>query len=111
MGKINPSGDEREGLGSELEALLAKARPPQAPAWFVAKTLARLRQEQGKRKSIGDWFLSWRWVGAAGIAVALAGWILWDRSQPGIHISDAEVFAALDALVQQEEENRWWVGL
>ena len=37
--------------------------------------------------------------------------MLWDRPKAGSEISDAAVFAALDALVEQEEENRWWAGL
>ena len=100
-----------EGLGAELEGLLAKARPPQAPAWFAAKTLARLREEEGRAKEGRSWLASWRWVWAAGAAALVAGWVLWDRPKSGSEISDAMVFAALDALVEQEEENRWWAGL
>ena len=33
------------------------------------------------------------------------------KSDQGGEISDAVVFAALDALVEQDEENRWWAGL
>ena len=100
-----------EELGKELEALLEKASPPKAPAWFAAKTLARLRDEEARKRGGRSWWVSWRWTWAAGAAVLVAGWIFWDRSKPGIEISDAEVFAALDALVQQDEENRWWAGL
>lgn len=55
--------------------------------------------------------MGWRWVWAAGAAALVAGWMLWERPKSEIEISNAEVFAALDALVQQEEENRWWAGL
>ena len=100
-----------EGLGAELEALLAKARPPKAPAWFAARTLARLREEEGRAKAGRSWLEGWRWAWAAGAAAVVAGWMLWDRPKAGSEISDAAVFAALDALVEQEEENRWWAGL
>jgi hypothetical protein len=55
--------------------------------------------------------MKWRWVWAAGTAAVVAGWVLWNRPDPSVEISDAMVFAALDALVEQEEENRWWAGL
>lgn len=100
-----------EELGRELEALLAKASPPKAPAWFATKTLARLREEEAREKTGRSWWAGWRWAWAAGAAVVAAGWMLWDRPKTGMEISDAEVFAALDALVQQDEENRWWLGL
>lgn len=105
---INRSSEGgQEGLGSELEALLAKAPPPKAPAWFAAKTLARLRQQEPRPER--GWLR--RWVWAAGAAALVAGWVLWDRANSGFEISDAQVFAALDALVEQDEENRWWAGL
>lgn len=100
-----------EDLGKELEALLAKASPPRAPAWFAAKTLARLRQEEVREGGGRSWWAGWRWVWAAGAAALVAAWVIWDRPKAGMEISDAEVFAALDALVQQDEENRWWAGL
>lgn len=109
------ASDQRkgEGLGPELTSLLAKVPPPKAPAWFAAKTLARLREEQGSKRSFGSWGISrgWRWIWAAGTAALVAGWVLWDRPKSGSEISDAMVFAALDALVEQDEENRWWAGL
>ena len=95
-------------MGSELETLLAKAPPPKAPAWFAAKTLARLREEEPRPER--GWV--WRWVWAAGVAAFLAGaWLRWEKPNQSGEISDAAVFAALDALVEQDEENRWWVGL
>ena len=101
-----------EGVGRELESLLAKVPPPRAPAWFAAKTLGRLREETGAREQGGaTWWLGWRWVWAAGAAALVAGWMLWERPKSEMEISNAEVFAALDALVQQDEENRWWAGL
>lgn len=104
--------ESEEGLGQELESLLAKVKPPKAPAWFAAKTLARLREEELGRQPKGRaWWIGWRWVWAAGAAALVAGWILMERPKAGIEISDVEVFAGLDALVQQDEENRWWSGL
>lgn len=108
--RISDQG-EGEGLGQELEGLLAKAPPPKAPDWFAAKTMARLREEQGSKKVMGSWGIGWRWIWAAGAAALVAGWVLWDRPKSSPEISDAVVFAALDALVEQEEENRWWAGL
>jgi hypothetical protein len=108
MGKNRSSEGGQEGLGSELEALLGKAPPPKAPAWFAAKTLARLREEEARPER--GWV--WRWIWAAGVAAVLAGaWLHWEKPKQGGEISDAAVFAALDALVEQDEENRWWVGL
>lgn len=105
------SEEKLEGLGPELEGLLAKVPPPKAPAWFAAKTLARLRAERGVKKLPNFLGIRWRWIWAAGTAALVAGWVLWDRPKSGSEISDATVFAALDALVEQEEENRWWAGL
>lgn len=102
------NGGQGEGLGLEVERLLAKVPPPKAPAWFAARTLARLREERETGRS---WLAGWRWAWAGGAAALVAGWVLWDRPRAGSEISDAVVFAALDALVEQEEENRWWAGL
>lgn len=100
-----------EALGQELESLLARVPPPQAPPWFAAKTLARLRHEKdANRWPVFRW-IRWRWIWAAGAAAVVAGWMLWDSSGSRMEISDAEVFAGLEALWQQEEENRWWAGL
>ena len=107
---MESKGKPEEGLGQELESLLAKVSPPKAPAWFASKTLARLRQEQEEQKTLFIW-MRWRWVWAAGTAALVAGWILWNKPEPTQPISDAMVFAALDALVEQEEESRWWAGL
>jgi hypothetical protein len=41
------------------------------------------------------------------LAVGLLRW----ESQQNVKVSDAEVFAALDALVEDEKESRWWAGL
>jgi hypothetical protein len=43
------------------------------------------------------------------MAVLVFGVMRWDR--PIDAISDAEVYAALNALVQEDEESRWWAGL
>ena len=109
---IKRSSEEgQEGLGPDLEGLLAMVPSPQAPAWFAAKTLARLRQEREEdQKTVSAW-MKWRWVRAAGAAAVVGGWVLWNRPDPSVEISDAMVFAALNALVEQEEENRWWAGL
>ena len=108
----NRSEDRKgEGLGTELESLLAKVPPPKAPDWFAAKTLARLRKEENLATGKPFWRVGWRWIWAAGAAAFMAGWILWERPKTSFEISDAEVFAALDAFVQQDEENLWWAGL
>ena len=110
MMNLQSTGEEPQG-GEDLERLLAKASPPKAPAWFAAKTLARLRQEREEdQKTVSVW-MKWRWVWAAGTAAVVASWVYWSQPDPSVEISDAMVFAALDALVEQEEENRWWAGL
>lgn len=111
MAKQRTSEGGADGLGPELEGLLGRVPPPKAPAWFAAKTLARLREQELSRKGTWSWRLSWRWIWAAGTAALVAGWVLWNKPAQPSEISDAMVFAALDALVEQDEENRWWAGL
>ena len=93
-------------MGGELGKLWALAPVPKAPAWFAARTIARLRrEEEGKR----CWFAlpRWVWIGT-GVALLAFGWFRWER-QPTIQ--DSEVFAALNALVEEDRESRWWAGL
>ena len=103
--------DREEGLGKELEGLLAAVPPPKAPAWFATKTMARLRSEKAvEQKSGWLWLFQWKWVVAGmGAILLIFGVMRWDR--PALNISDAEVYAALNALVQEDEESRWWEGL
>ena len=109
MDNNRPSEGGGDGLGADLESLLAKVSPPKAPAWFATRTMARLREEGVSPRS---WIQGWRWIWSAGVAaVLLIGWIRWEATKTGSEISDAKVFAALDALAEQEEENRWWAGL
>jgi len=108
MNKRNDQGDE--GLGRELEGLLASVPPPKAPAWFAAKTLVRLRAEKAERR--GGWLRipQWKWLAAGlGMVVLVFGVMRWNHPTDGI--SDAEVFAALNSLVQEDEDRRWWAGL
>jgi len=108
MNKRNDQGDE--GLGRELEGLLASVPPPKAPAWFAAKTLAKLRAEKAERR--GGWLRipQWKWLAAGlGMVVLVFGVMRWNHPTDGI--SDAEVFAALNSLVQEDEDRRWWAGL
>jgi len=110
MQNLQSTGEGPQG-GEELDRILARVPPPKAPAWFAAKTLGRLRQErEGDQKTVSTW-MKWRWVWTAGTAAVVAGWVYWSQPDPSVEISDAMVFAALDALVEQEEENRWWAGL
>lgn len=111
MAKQRTSEGGADGLGPELEGLLGRVPPPKAPAWFAAKTLARLREQELSHKGTWFWRLSWRWMWTAGTAALVAGWVLWNKPAKPSEISDAMVFAALDALVEQDEENRWWAGL
>jgi type VI protein secretion system component VasF len=68
--------------------------------------MARLRQEQDSRKS---WFGMPKWVLiGTGLALLALGWFRLE-SQPTIQ--DAEVFAALNAFVEEDRESRWWAGL
>lgn len=107
--KRNQGGED--GLGKELEGLLGSVPPPKAPSWFAAKTLARLRTERApERKGGWFWLPQWRWLAVGlGAVLLVFGVMRWDRAS--LSISDAEVYAALNALVQEDEENRWWRGL
>jgi type VI protein secretion system component VasF len=68
--------------------------------------MARLRQEEDSKKS---WFGMPRWVLiGTGLALLAVGWFRLE-SQPTIQ--DAEVFAALNAFVEEDRESRWWAGL
>jgi hypothetical protein len=104
--KRDEIGDGAEGLGPELGRLWASAPVPKAPSWFAARTMARLRQEEDSRKS---WFGVPKWVLiGTGLALLALGWFRWE-SQPTIR--DAEVYAALNALVEEDRESRWWAGV
>jgi len=95
-------------FGPELEDLFGRMPRVKAPAWFAAKTLARMRSE---REKVRGWFGLPRWaVLGAGVAVLAVGLLRWE-SQPNVKVTDSEVFAALDALVEDEKESRWWSGL
>ena len=95
-----------EGLGPQLGRLWAADPVAKAPPWFAAKTMARLRREEDRKRG---WFGLPRWVLlGAGAAILAVGWLRWD-SQPSV--ADAELFAALDAMVEEDRENRWWAGL
>jgi hypothetical protein len=105
--KRESRGDESvEGLGPELGKLWDSAPVPKAPPWFVARTLARIRREES-RGGVSFGLPKWVLIGV-GAAVLAVGWLRWDR-EPAV--GDAEVFAALDAMVEEERENRWWAGL
>jgi len=94
------------GLGPELGKLWDSVPVPKAPPWFAARTLARIRREESRG---GFWFGVPRWILIGfGAAVLAVGWLRWER-EPSV--GDAEVFAALDAMVEEERENRWWAGL
>ena len=95
-----------DGLGRELGELYASVPVPKAPAWFAAKTMARLRREE--KKSRGWFGLPRLILIGAGAALLAVGWLRWE-SQPSV--ADAELFAALDAMVEEERESRWWAGI
>ena len=109
----NRSRDKQEEgeLGSELEKLLASVPPAKAPPWFAAKVLARLRTEWDvEAQSMWSWMPKWRWLMVgAGCAVLAFGFFQWKDTTPTV--SDRAVFAALDALVEEDADNRWWAGL
>jgi type VI protein secretion system component VasF len=95
-----------DGLGRELGELYASVPVPKAPAWFAARTMARLRREEEKSRG---WFGLPRWILiGAGAALLAVGWLRWESQSS---VADAELFAALDAMVEEEKESRWWAGL
>jgi type VI protein secretion system component VasF len=95
-------------FGPELEELLGRMPRVKAPAWFAAKTVARMRSE---REKVRGWFGLPKWaVLVGGVAVLAVGLLRWE-SQQNVKVTDSEVFAALDALVEDEKESRWWAGL
>ena len=98
-------------MGSELGKLLASVPPAKAPPWFAAKVLARLRMErEAEAQRKWSWMPKWRWLMVgAGCAILAAGFFQWKAVTP--ILSDRAVFAALDALVEDDAENRWWAGL
>jgi putative SOS response-associated peptidase YedK len=78
---------------------------------LAAKVLARLRTErEAEAQRKWGWIPKWRglMVGA-GCAVLALGFFEWKDTTPTV--SDRAVFAALDALVEDDAENRWWAGL
>jgi hypothetical protein len=109
----NRSRDKHEEgeLGSELEKLLASVPPAKAPPWFAAKVLARLRTErEAEAQRKWSWMPKWRWlIAGTGCAVLAVGFFHWKDTPPTV--SDRAVFAALDALVKEDADNRWWAGL
>ncbi len=109
----NRSRDKQEEgeLGSELEKLLASVPPAKAPPWFAAKVLARLRTErEAEAQSMWSFIPKWRWLMVgAGCAALAVGFFQWKDTTPTV--SDRAVFAALDALVEEDADNRWWAGL
>ena len=48
-------------------------------------------------------------MAGAGCAVLAFGFFQWKDATPTV--SDRAVFAALDALVEEDADNRWWAGL
>ena len=112
MNNRSRDGQEEGGeLGSELEKLLASVPPAKAPPWFAAKVLARLRTErEAEAQRKWSWMPKWRWLMAgAGCAILAVGFFQWKDATPTV--SDRAVFAALDALVEEDADNRWWAGL
>ncbi len=102
--EMNQDGE----FSPELEDLLGRMPRVKAPAWFATKTLARMRSE---REKVWGWFGLPRWaVFGVGVAVLAVGLLRWESHQ-NVRVSDAEVFAALNALVEDEKESRWWAGL
>jgi hypothetical protein len=85
------------------ELLRQEAKLPEPPAWFAARTLARLRQEQVSRPR---WNWRWIWSGAltaALVVAALAGW----QYQLEQAQTRAAQMAALDFLATSEPSQIW----
>lgn len=111
MKKMDRTEGDSEGLGPDLERLLAAVPPPQAPPWFTARVLARLRSEKAAKAQKG-WFglPRFSFAIAAAVGVLLVTGIL-RRERPLDPTSDAAIFAGFNALVEQEADRKWWSGL
>jgi hypothetical protein len=105
----------------QLWDLLAHNQEPAASPFFARNVLRRIREEQPER---GRSWLSWRrLVPAAGLALAVAGAVVFVRYQApeeqsapqsqvdpviaSIDVQDYEVVADLDNLLASDENSPW----
>jgi len=91
-----------------LDRLLELGRPPAAPAWFEARTLARLRGE-AFRPAWTEWLFRLRPVGL-GIALAGLAALALYVALPGRVPArpNKEMFEAFDAFVSISAEEESW---
>lgn len=100
----------------KLDQLLELARPVSAPAWFEARTLARLRREREQGPTVALWFL--RSIGVAGatclLAVGIFGLMQQDSkvlpplAQDKVVPEQGQVFAALEAFASYTSDAEEW---
>jgi hypothetical protein len=88
----------------ELDDLFKKSPLPQAPAWFEAKTLARLRRE----KTAFVFPSLFKKLAFAVASLTVAGWIAWNAFDESPSPQQKEIFAALDAVQSYEEDQLLW---
>ena len=118
----------------DLDRLLGQAPPPDAPAWFAAKTMARLRREEDARGSVGWWGWLMEWTAghqlavaaAAAVVVLLSVLVLFqpnttsvqgqapmaqvaEAPQPAsVSFTQQDLYAAFEALEAADEESITW---
>lgn len=105
----------------QLDELLNRARPPEAPGWFTAKVMARIRREREASAWQFPVFVWSRRLALAGcaaalmLAVASVYWIAPEADNLPLTAEISEealqqeaVFTALDELTNHEEEYWLW---
>lgn len=85
------------------ELLRQEAELPEPPAWFAARTVARLKKERTSRPT---WNWRWIWSGALSMAFAVAAFGGWQYQLEQTRQRSAQI-AALDFLATNEPAQLW----
>lgn len=104
-----------------LDSLLKLAENPQAPDWFEARTLARLRREREEASSFSAFLnlFSGKALRSAGLLALLAvacglGFQTLRKDSPGkestaaVNVQDEQLFAAFDAFDSYARQANEW---
>jgi hypothetical protein len=87
-----------------LDALLRLVARPQAPDWFEARTLARLRRERAEAPPFGFRLFRKVAMGCCVVLLILIGGLTLHRQQA----SEDPLFAALEAFESYTQEASEW---